>query len=273
MRNAIKYYYNLDVDELKYNDHEYLFDNYILKEVDKNVDLSLYNFFISNNLYIHKIIYNIFNNIITKIDNKGYILLEKSNDIRIDMNHISRFLIDINPEKKRDWAKLWEMKVDYYEKNIITTVNKDILEVFPYYIGLSELAIRVYKENSAETTYSICHNRLNNSNDFYSPDNIITDYKVRDIAEYIKISFFNETLDFNEFISGIERMNLKEGDYVLLYARLLFPTYFFDCVETEQNIEFFSSKINQYELLLTQMYYYLSPKAPVPKIDWLIKAV
>lgn len=273
MRNAIKYYYNIDVDELRYQENEYLFGNFILKKVNKNIDLSLYNFFLRNNLYIHKIIYNTSNNIITKIDNKDYILLEKSNDVRIDMNQISQFLIDINPEKKRDWSRLWEMKVDYYEKNIITIVNKEILEVFPYYIGLSELAIRIYKENNAETTYSICHNRLNNPNDFYSPDNIITDYKVRDIAEYIKISFFNETLDFKELIFNIEHMLFKEGDYALLYARLLFPTYFFDCIESDQNVKFYSSKINQYELLLNRMYYYLSTKGPVPKIDWLIKKV
>lgn len=273
MRNAIKYYYNLDIDELRYVDHEYLFDDYILKEIKNDIDINLYNFFLSNNLYIHQLVYNVNNNIVTKIDNKDYILLHKSRECDFSLTTIASFLIDINPEQKKDWAKLWEMKVDYYEKNIINTINKEILEIFPYYIGLSELAIRIYKENKYETTYSICHNRLVSPNDFYSPDNIVTDYKVRDIAEYIKRSFFNNELNINELINVIERMYLKEGDYVILYARLLFPTYFFDCIENGEDIKLYSSKINLYEDLLNKIYYYFNTKINLPKIEWLIKKI
>lgn len=271
MRNAIKYYYNIDVDELKSDNQVYFFDNYILKELNNNINVDLYNFFLSNNLYLHKIVNNVNNEYITKIDNKDYILMKIENNSKIDINNINKFLIDINPDKKKDWSELWEKKVDYYEKNIINTKNKDILEVFPYYIGLSEIAIRIYKDNDLDTSYSICHNRLKNYYDFYSPDNIITDYKVRDIAEYIKMKFFLDKIELKKLFLFIDNMNLKSGDYVLLYSRLLFPTYFYDCIENNENIGIYTARINQYERFLNEIYFYLSSKTLIPKIDWLIK--
>lgn len=273
MRNAIKYYYDLDVDELKYKNQEYYFDNYILKELKKNIDINLYNFFISNNIYIHRIIYNVQGNYITIIDNKKFILLKKERSLEINMHEIIKFLIDINVEEKKNWAILWEHKVDYYEKNIIRLKNKECLTVFPYYIGLSELAIRVCKEAGEYGTYSVCHDRLTCSDLFYSPDNIIIDYKVRDIAEYIKNEFFNNSLDFNNIIESLNKLFLNKADYYLLYARLLFPTYFYDCIENNENINFYIDKINQYEKLLNHIYFYLQTKVNMPKIDWLIKKV
>ncbi len=273
MRNAIKYYYNIDVDNLKYRNNEYLFDNYILKELKRDLDINLYNFFTNNNRYIHHIIFNKQGSYITSIDNKQYILLEKSLDVDIDMRQIKEFLIDINVSEKKNWALLWSNKVDYYEKNIIRIKNKEVLEVFPYYIGLSELAIRLYKEAPAEGTYSVCHDRLNCSNDFYSPDNIITDYKVRDIAEYIKITFFEGSIDLDAIFQNLDQLFLTPADFFLLYVRLLFPTYFFDCLETGEDILIYSSKINQYEQLLNDFYYYLKRYVDIPKIDWLIKKV
>ena len=273
MRNAIKYYYDIDVDSLKYEKGEYLFDNYILKEMKKEVDINLYNFFIGNHIYLHHIIYNNRGEYATTIDKKKYILLQKQHDVNINMQNITMFLVDINVSEKKDWSKLWEAKVDYYEKNIITQRDKECMSVFPYYIGLSELAIRLYKEIDGDGTYSICHDRLISDNDFYSPDNIITDYKVRDIAEYIKISFFNETINLNEVFEALDHIVLTPVDYQLLYSRLLFPTYFYDCLENNENLSKYTSKINQFEDLLNEMFYYLKVKANIPKIDWLIKKV
>ncbi len=272
MRNAIKYYYNLDVDNLKYRNNEYLFDKYMLKKVYRPLDLNLYNYLISRNIYVHKIIPNIQNNLITKIDNNSYILLEIEQNYRVDSNTITNFFISVNTDNKKNWAELWEKKVDYYEANINKFKDSDVIDYFPYYVGLSEIAIRLYKENTFDSTISICHDRICNNIDFYSPDNIIIDYKVRDIAEYIKYTFFNDTLDEEELMYIFNSIYMKKGDYFLLYSRLLFPTYFFDAIEKKDDISMYISKINQYERLLNKIYYILSSKIKLPKIEWLIKS-
>lgn len=272
MRNTIKYYYNLDVDEIKFEDGVYIFGNYIFKEINNNINFELYNFCINNNMYIYKVIYNINNNYITRFDNKDYILLNIEKNKKVGINDIFNF-IEITPINIRNWSDLWEVKIDYYEKNIINSKKKEIFDVFPYYIGLGENAIRIYKNNNLDVSYSLGHIRLKSDYDFYSPDNIIVDYKVRDIAEYIKNNFFLNTLDINLLISYLDKTKFMMGDYIVLYARLLFPTYFFDCIENNENIIFYTSKINQYEKFLNQMYYVLNKNRTIPKIDWLIKKV
>lgn len=271
MRNVIKYYYDIDLDELKYRHQEYFFDGYIFKELKRDLDINIYNYFISNHRYIHPIVYNRNGNYITNFENKQYILLEKQRNINVNLQEIINFLVDVSTENVKDWSKLWESKVDYYEKNITNVNNKECLVVFPYYVGLSELAIRFYKETDGKGTCSICHDRLNSSEDFYSPDNIIIDYKVRDIAEYIKISFFNDRLDLTELFSNLDQLFLNSADYHLLYARLLFPTYFYDALEANEDLTVYISKIEQYEQLLNEIYYYLKMRTNIPKIDWLIK--
>lgn len=273
MRNTIKYYYNLDADNIRYENGIYIFNNYIFKELNNPINFELYNFYISNNLYLHKIIYNINNDYITKYENKNYILLRIEKNERISIDNIFNFIIDVPILDIKNWGELWEKKIDYYERNIINTKNKNILDVFPYYIGLGENAISIYKSNNLDTTHSICHNRMNNDYEFYSPDNIIIDYKVRDISEYIKKNFFIDTLDNNLLIKYLNSNNFMIGDYTILYARLLFPTYFFDCIENNEKIDVYVSKINQYEKFLNQMYWVLNINGNIPRIDWLIKKV
>lgn len=271
MKNAIKYYYEIEAENLKYDNPDYIFKGYVLKEVKKELNKEIYNLFISNDLYIHHIIYNTKREIITIIDNKKYILLKVDKYIKLDIKTIVEFLVDIKVEHKNDWSILWANKVDYYEKYISKIHNKDILAAFNYYIGLSECAIRIYKEGDNTGTYSICHDRLNKDIDFYSPTNIIYDYKVRDIAEYIKISFFKDTLDMKEIYFYLEHAKLLPNDYLLLYSRLLFPTYFFDCLEDGNDLLYYSTKINSYERLLDNIYKYISLFVSIPKLEWLIK--
>ena len=273
MRNAIKYYYSIDVDSLTYKNQSYFFDSYMLKELQRDIDISLYNFFISNHIYVHNIVPNNQGFYVTVIDGKRYALFNMKHNVKISIKAIDDFFVELAVEEKKDWGKLWENKVDYYERKIIEVKDKEYLDVFPYYIGLSEIAIRIYKEAGTNGTYGICHNRLINDEEFYSPDNIITDYKVRDVAEYIKILFFRDNLRIDDIIDNLSNIYLSNTDYMLLFARLFFPTYFFDCLETNSNLNIYISRINQYEQFLNDMYFYLKERSYIPQIDWLIKTV
>lgn len=273
MRNTIKYFYNIDIDNIRYEDGMYIFNNYIFKELINPINIELYNYCIEHKIYLHKIIYNINNNYITSYENKNYILLKVEKNERISIEDIFNFYLDTPIYDNKDWGSLWERKIDYYEKNIINTKNKKILDVFPYYIGLGENAISIYKNNKNNVTHSICHNRMNNDYEFFSPENIIIDYKVRDIAEYIKKQFFDDKLDINLLYKFLNNNIFRIDDYIILYARLLFPTYFFDCIENNNNIDIYISKINQYEKFLNHIYWVLNINRNIPKIDWIIKKI
>lgn len=271
MRTAIKYYYNLDVDKIEYENNIYYFHNYILKPIYTNINYDIYNFFIMNNIPIYKIIMNKDNNYITYINNCNYILLLKDFDFDITIDIINNYSINIDNKNIKKWNELWSHKIDYYENNIIRVNNKYVLEIFPYYLCLSETALRLFNESKNDYTISICHKRIDNLSSFFSPDNYIIDYKSRDYSEYIKYLFFVKENDIEYIMNIIYRFDLKDGDLYLFFVRLLFPTYFFDCVENNNDIKIYSSKINLFEKLLKNIYEYISYKISMPVIDWLIK--
>jgi len=252
---------------------DYFFDNYILKKIDRKIDYSIYNFFVQNNLYIDRIIRNNFNEIETFIDNKKYILVKREKKVNLSFFEIISFFkrIEINP--KNNWALLWRKKVDYYEKESIRIVNIEFRRFFPYYIGLSENAIKYYTENNGNYTMCFSHNRLNDLIYFYCPDNIFIDCISRDIAEYIKYSFFKNKLNILELNEIINEVAFTRDDAILLFSRLLFPTYFFDCIESKNDFRLYFSKINQYEELLNKIYNLLNKVYGIPKIEWLIKKI
>ena len=73
-----------------------------------------------------------------------------------------------------------------------------LYNIIDYYIGLGENAIQYFK--SIVPTYNgnieigVCHKRINYNStlfDLYNPLNLVIDYKVRDLSEYIKSVFFN----------------------------------------------------------------------------------
>ena len=71
----------------------------------------------------------------------------------------------------------------------------------------------------------------------------------------------------------MDTISLSIGDYIMLYSRLLFPTYFFDCIEFNKNCYTIYSKINQYEKLLNEIYYIIRKRCDLPPVEWLIKKI
>lgn len=272
MRNAIKYFYNIDIDNLKNVNDIYYFDNYVLKEYKNNIDIDLYNYLFKSNIRINRILLNKDNNFITDIDNKKYILFENKYNDKYDINNIlSQPLLNVYEVK--EWSRMWEEKVDYFEKVIITVMDKNIRDVYPYYIGLSECAIRIYKEKNNDINISLCHKRIGKNYRYNDPDNVIVDYRVRDIAEYIKYLFFEEEIESVKIIDMIKNIRLSSDEALILYARLLFPTYFYDCLERGCDYNKYLSKINQYELFLKDIYIVLNRNNNIPMIEWLQKKI
>ena len=249
MKNTINYYYNIRIDDLIKQDNNYYFyynnDKYKLIIYDRPIeDLNaLYKLnmnMIKRRCKVHQIIINKDKSIVTIINNEPYILLKLCNDndqiYLNDINYIQHMTYNIEYDKsllRTNWVNLWCEKIDYYEYQI-SQLGKEypiLCDSLSYFIGLGENAISYLVNNIKENKkiLVVSHKRINN--DFYNPLNFIIDDRVRDVSEYIKNTFFNNRFNINELRMYLDNNNLSYEEYISLYSRLLFPTYYFDIYE------------------------------------------
>lgn len=289
MKNLINYYYNLIISEFKKKNEIFVFkiseSVYEFIPYYGNVDDLYKNYLllINNKRYCHEIIYNKDNKIITIYNRKPYVLLKKNLIIQknIDLNEIQNYIIPVYESKKLNWKRLWTEKNDYYEFQINSFSNKYKLlkESINYYIGLSELSINLLNYiDENEIKYCVCHKRIEKNlklDNFFNPVNLIIDSRTRDVAEYIKTNFFNETLDKTEVFSFFENINYNNSEFIMLLSRLIYPSYCFDIYDkiideklTEEKLSLYIKKNNSYELFLKEIYNYLKNKYIFFQIEW-----
>lgn len=256
MKELLNYYYGFDLfDYMKVSDgylimykgkkyHFYRINNlstaYRKKELLRILE---------KNVYMNSLIKNRMNSLFTYDGNNYYAMFRINVDFnkKINFNEIVLFYQLINGSKvvdKKDfkyWIELWSNKIDYLERFLNKYYNSSfaIMCIANYYIGMGENAIeylRLYMTNyNSEVFTAFLHNRINISNflfDLYNPFNIVVDSKTRDISEYIKSLCFNKKEMQNIIKNIIQRTNFSEAEYVLLVARVVFPTFFFDIFET-----------------------------------------
>ena len=293
MKNIINYYYGFVVSEIIKNKDNYIFTynnieyEFCLIQYNRNELINTYKAALENKKYVHEIIVNKFNSIITIYNSKEYILVKKhyNNKNKISINDILSFITSIQYSGKISWTKLWINKIDYYEYQMkeLKNISKEIVYLFNYYVGLSENAISLLSYvNENNVGYSISHNRIQSTEtitDFYMPIGLLIDIRCRDICEYLKSCFFNNKvneLDFNNIIEqAIVHANYNRDELILFFSRLLFPTYFFDtyemCMIDQKNIDKTNNcikKIHKYELVLKQQYLKYQKVYNLPIIDW-----
>lgn len=296
MKNILNYFYNIDVETIKVINNNlccfYIDYNkyYFIKYNRPIIDLiDIYKYVNSYKNKYHIIIKNKFNNIYTNYNKENYVLLMINS-----APHEEVGLVDILKSKtnvqnigvlnRSNWSTLWSEKIDYLEYQISERGKKYSLidETIDYYIGMAENAISYF--NNLDITNKklfISSKRIffpNISLNYYNPLNMVIDFKVRDIAEYIKSAFF-EKQDIKKDIFVLMNNNfLEEIDYNLLFIRLLYPSYYFDAVEniieesSDENILFkYLNLVNDYEKFLNWFYHIVSKKYKLTRIDWLIK--
>jgi len=277
MRNTIQYYYGIEVDDITYQNNKYYFDDYVLAQIYKDIDMNIYSYVSKIGISNYEIIPNKNNEYVTIIDNKKYILLKKSsNRHSLNFSNLEKNNIFIKSNELIPWDTLWENKIDYYEKHVKTLSSLKIKDTFHYYVGLSENAISLYKTIKQEDNVYLSHIRLSNDEDYLNPINFIVDYRVRDIAEYTKKLFFMRKLNLNDLFLYFRRNNFSVHEYLLFYVRLLYPSYYFDAYdlvaqgEDDSILDNYILRINSYEIFLKDVYLYLKQYVDIPRIDWLI---
>lgn len=307
MKETIKYYYNIDIDDLKEQDGKYFFkyqnQDFFFVYFNRNIEelndiLICVNNMKEKGIDVHNIIINRNGQYLTKINNFDYILMSVNNyneeyDIFDMINIANKLTLNYNTSKlyRNNWSNLWTQKMDYFEYQIRELgINKTVIkDSFSYYLGLAENAISYVNNtnlkynalNNAKITLS--HRRIfypNYKLNFLNPLAFIFDLEVRDIAEYLKAMFFasdnaEEVIEELKYYLQIKTLSIYE--YHMLYARLLYPSYYFDLYEnimnndeSEEKLVNIIKKNKEYELFLKNAYLEISKYAPIEKIDWLI---
>lgn len=290
MKNALKYFYNISTDDIiKVNDNYKITSNheqyfFILHNSTIDSITYIYKFLVMQNIYCHEIILNKDNEIITNIDNNNYILLKILIKIqKIGFKDIINYNIFVQ-NNKCNWYNLWCEKIDYYEYQMSQYKRKYPLlyKTFSYYNGLTENAINIISnyKNQPFSLY-ISHNRIlknYSSLEFYNPINMILDIKVRDICEYFKYQFFFVNNPIDEVNSYIKNIALTNEEAIFFFARMLYPSYYFDLYDLiiqekvkEEKISVITDKTNDYEIFIKNIYHIMSFKYKIPEIEWLVK--
>lgn len=306
MKETIKYYYNIEVDNIeeldgkyhfRFNQKDYFFVFYNrLPEELEDIILCSRNLK-ERNIDCHDILLNRNGQVLTKVGEYDYILMSVSNlkeEYNImDIAQLNKKLIlsDVSGRLYRNnWSKLWSDKVDYFEYQIreLGLKKTSVSDTFSYYLGLAENAIAyVTQTNKTLQRTTMDHVVLSHRRIFYpnlklnylNPISFVFDLEVRDIAEYLKALFFSE--DNSEVIleleSYLKTAHLSVYGYQMLYARLLYPSYYFDIYDEimnkdadEEELVKIVDKVEEFEQFLKEAYLRIAKYAPIEKIDWLM---
>ena len=298
MKETIKYYYNVYPDSLiEIENGVYFYLNgykYYFVKYDRNPEEIAFLVQISNDLFKKNILVDTFikskdNTFFVSVNEKVYVLL-RVNSIENDIYDL-KDIIDFNNKLVADkqihnnWANLWMKRVDSLESEISEYNNEYplIRETFDYYVGLAENAISYFNDTLIEEDIRTVKITLNHktiltptySGFINNPLTFTFDYEVRDAAEYIKSSFFEGKFYLEDFYEILKKNNSR-ASLRILYARLLYPNYYFNALEKvfvldeeESKINKYIEKINNYEVFLNEIYKIINKKVPIPPIEWL----
>ena len=305
MKETLEYYYGLDIENIeeldgKYHikqenqDYFFVFYNRGIEELEDIINVS--NEMVKKGINVHKILINRNNSFLTKVGEYNYILFAVSNlseeyDI-FDMVKISEKLVLNNNKSnlyRNNWGTLWSEKIDYFEYQVRElSIEKDVVKnSFSYYVGMAENAISYVNNTNMKyggDAYRIVlsHRRVfypNYKLNYLNPLSFVFDLEVRDIAEYLKAMFFKKDISFclDELSSYLKIRHLSLYEYQMLYARLLYPTYYFDVYESvmnkngdEEQLVNIIKKCDSYEEFLKKAYLEISKYAKIDKIEWII---
>ena len=246
---------------------------YMLQEVNNLEELKEINRLIITNR-LQSNYYNIIktkkNDLTIKYDNKEYVLLEIRN-----CNYITKNIeLTNNVLNRSNWYYLWIKKNDH-----IISIREEIIKnnpkvegIIDYYIGMAENAIEYLKVNMEIGAYKNVCISAKRYCDINNPINIVLDCRERLIVEKIKKQIFElNKIPQIEYIVNIIKKN--ELNVHRVYARLLYPTFFFDVIErnnlVDNQIHEITKKTQIYELLLRRLYLKLIKNYKIKNIDWI----
>ena len=257
MKEEIRYHYSLITENLIYREdfieftsnHNYYYlmlekgnleKALLIDKILKQEKIDIYDFVVNNHFQY-----------ITIMNGKKYVLLRlliEKTEKEVDINDLLLFAsIPLNFTSELKWYEKWTYKMDALEFNRkeLLSKNKKLEKTLDYYLCICENAIIYLKYHSLNNgkIYQLYlqHDRLNNKSRkyimFYNPFYIVFDIRVRDIGEIIKQYIFEGKNYINLLKKIIKVMKIDLDEMNLIISRIMFPTYYFDFVETENNFD------------------------------------
>lgn len=297
MNNAILFFYNINVQEIKkINDNyyfTYLSNNYVIYSYKRDIAEAenIYHLnldMLSKGLIGYEIILTQ-NREILFIHGGTYYILMKFPNIKnrvITYEDVISFYFPTPKNKflnldKSNWGYNWSEKIDFIEYQFSQVKNKfPILEnSIDYFVGIWENAISYFNDNVTflEEKF-VCHKRVDTKMDlleFLNPLNFVIDYKERDKGEYLKSYVINNnysSVQLKKLLQGSSKNNI-----ILLISRILFPSYYFDLYEdivlkekNEEEIVKMIEKRKNINNLLKYIFENFS-NYNIPYIEWIKK--
>ena len=139
------------------------------------------------------------------------------------------------------------------------------------------------KFNNDESVVGIVHNRMYYPCyliDYNNPLNFVIDYNIRDIAEYIKSYVMSEEYDLNNILILLDKLNINNLMFNLLYSRLLYPTFYFDVFDkiiledgVDNDVVHVLDRVDEYFDMLRCIFDKFKDKYQMFNILWLNKNV
>lgn len=305
MKNTINYYYNLNPNKINqiFNYYYFYLDNelYYFSIFNKNIkDIqAIYKFnqeLILKNVLVNEIINNRTGTILTFVNQVPYILTKINVNINKPINlaeisYLSSISINYPKELMRsNWANLWISKIDYLEYHHEQNYHKYPLlsSSFNYFVGLSENAISYLNQTILKLSPSvydigvISHDVIlmdDTIYGMYDSQNIIIDHKARDVAEYIKFSFFRDNYSiFDELDEYFKYHYFSFYGIQLIIARVLWPSFYFEIYDgvlrgqlNESEVLKITSRLTEYERYLADVFSYFRKFYPIEEISWLLR--
>ena len=289
MENILNYYYDINVINIKKYDYYYLItsdeeDEYLFNEIINIDELKeIIDDLNNTNMLYHLLMLTKEQNITITYNDKEYALFKVRDNDNLNIFSFSNLITS----GKCIWGTLWSNRVDYYLEQLKEVVDiNEIKYAMDYYISLAEIAISYFNNleeiyKSSELTYTISHHITSSpvsKYELYNPSNMCKDLIVRDVAEYIKASFFEDILTNNEILNLIDRINLNEQLANYFLVRLIYPSYMFkiydnyiETKEIDRKFYEYMKKSRKYEHLLANIYNKLKLKFSIKAYIYFFK--
>lgn len=171
------------------------------------------------------------------------------------------------------WKELWIDKVNTLENHLEQRARETpsgyyrlVMDVLPYFIGISENAIQYIRESEQEQRFyevdqgTIAFRRYTNQliKPIMWPMELVYDHPSRDISEFLRQHILNKDPGAisSNFLNDYQAIRpLSVFSWRLIYARLLFPIHIFDFLEWNLTSENDDALEQFKQLLQTQSEY------------------
>lgn len=272
---------SFEIDNWVFKLIEIVEDNGYIDQID-NFIFVIRDAFLNNSPYIIK---NRMGEKISYYDGKGFVLIciLKSS---VDIEQLNRFHVLLKEENKNvDLKKiclLWEKKMNFIENECLALLKSDNasyennLKIVLFCLGLCQNSIQYLSDivmdyDGFVNNLTITHKRLSSFNSFemFNPFNFVVDHPLRDYIELYK----NDIIDFDTLIESLEYYQLDSKLASVIIARLLYPSFVFDCLEenyysSNQNLKI-NYNIEKETLKIKKVYWYYKKKYQIRPILWL----